>query len=117
MASTRVEPAGQDEVDDVVERLASQVNAERDTVERRLATLVPDLRLPHWNACAAKQDTSLGNRRRQTWLQVHAQPTMSGLGVFVVDIKIWLELNLFFVCEGKGVGLSLIHISEPTRPY
>jgi len=37
------ETARHDEVDDVVERFAAQVQSERDSRERSVATVVPDL--------------------------------------------------------------------------
>ena len=41
----REEAAGQDQVDDVVERLAAQSERERDARVRNVATVIPDLRL------------------------------------------------------------------------
>jgi len=62
------ETAGKDEVDDVVERLATKMERETDACVRRVATVVLSVRLPCVNACQ-KNNNKMLSYRRETALQ------------------------------------------------
>ena len=42
-------------------------------------------------------------------------------GLKILGFSVWIEINMVLVCGGTEIysilELSLIHISEPTRPY
>ena len=61
------ENARNQEIDDVVDGLAFQLHDERHTSERRLVTVVPVLRILHWNACMHHTDACrpFGNDERR----------------------------------------------------
>ena len=53
-----------------------------------------------------------------TWLMLRKRPrllTLSGLGLLAIIVAVHLQISGPSLAQ--GFDLSLIHISEPTRPY
>ena len=87
------------------------------------ALLVRVLRRGHYDLTWERVDSSAGLQaalRRQTWdivISDYSMPQFNGLSALQVVKAHDDNLPFLLVSGTVGEDLSLIHISEPTRPY
>ena len=85
----------------------------------KTATLTRRLALELRRGAAPDQVTALTFTRKAATEMRERTARLLGEGVGIPDIRTFHALGLRLLSEGGGEGwrLSLIHISEPTRPY
>src|SRR5665811_2317891 len=82
-------------------------------VQQRLLDLVPDQSRAEVAYVGGRLNTAVGGFLRGQLFVAIIVGIMLSVGYRIIDLPFWLLVGMI----GGLLNLSLIHISEPTRPY